>query len=273
MMWEFLTSSSISTTCSWGTDDQAPFAARFTAPGGEGQTHVIHAVAYDYGGNVGQSQLVTVINQGPIRAPLTAVTYVSSCALVSDRSVRCWGDNRDGILGDGTTANSYTPVEVSILQDVVDIAGAIWTMCAVRADGTVWCWGDGSYGALGNGSFADALEPVQVLGISNATEIALGGAHACALLTDGTVSCWGYNVYGQLGDGTTSRRATPAPVTGLSGSVVALGVGHYHTCALLDDGTVECWGYSAYGVLGCGVGGAIQHHACSCLRSARRRIS
>jgi alpha-tubulin suppressor-like RCC1 family protein len=84
--------------------------------------------------------------------------------------------------------------------------------------------------------------------------LAAGYAHTCAILDDGSVSCWGYNNYGQLGDGTTTDRNTPTQTSslGTDRTAVAITVGFAHTCAILDDGSVSCWGYNSYGNLGDG---------------------
>src|SRR5208282_693602 len=76
--------------------------------------------------------------------------------------------------------------------------------------------------------------------------------HTCALLSNGTVECWGYNSNGQLGNGTTTNSSTAVAVSGLSGAATAIAAGQDHTCALLSNGTVECWGYNSNGQLGNG---------------------
>jgi len=99
---------------------------------------------------------------------------------------------------------------------------------------------------------AVSATPVAVRGLSGATALAAGGAHICALLQTGTVQCWGRNFAGQLGDGTSGgSRATPVAVRGLSG-VTVLVAGSAHTCALLQTGTVQCWGLNDNGQLGDG---------------------
>ncbi len=91
---------------------------------------------------------------------------------------------------------------------------------------------------------------------SSVVEIAAGFRHTCALKSDGRIYCWGRNHFGQLGDGTTTDKNTPVATnnTLLGSSVVEIGVGIYHTCALKSDGTVYCWGYNGYGQLGDGTG-------------------
>ena len=158
--------------------------------------------------------------------------------------------------------------------------------CALPGDGTVKCWGDNSYGQLGNGFRTDPNAPagdtvapaVTVLAspgstspLSGVVGIAAGLGHTCALLAEGTVKCWGWNSRidnpvaitgsgGQLGDGTTTDRLTPVTVIAGSGSTRALSgvraitAGWFHTCALLVDGTVKCWGTNWQGQIGDGTG-------------------
>jgi alpha-tubulin suppressor-like RCC1 family protein len=108
-------------------------------------------------------------------------------------------------------------------------------------------------GQLGNGSNQFfATSPVAVAGLSGVKAISLGDGHSCALLAGGTVKCWGWNLFGQLGNGSNQFFAnSPVAVSGLVG-VTAISAGGYHGCALLNAGTVRCWGYNDSGQLGDG---------------------
>ena len=174
-----------------------------------------------------------------------------SLALLADGTVRAWGVNSSGQLGDGTTTARTTPVPVSGLGGVVAIAGGYDHSLALLTDGTVRAWGWNYYGQLGDGTTTSRLTPVPVSGLSGVVAIAGGGNHSLALLADGTVRTWGNNYYGQLGDWTSTDRLTPVPVSGLSG-VVAIAGGGNHSLALLADGTVRTWGYNTSGQLGDG---------------------
>src|SRR2546422_34695 len=130
-------------------------------------------------------------------------------------------------------------------------AGGLHT-CMRLPDGTVQCWGRNNFGQLGNGdgSLSSSSVPVAVRGLTTATRVVTGDAHTCALLGDGTVQCWGVGDSGQRGDGTFNNISTvPAAVVGITGAVAVAARG-YHSCALLGDGTVWCWGRNSDGQLG-----------------------
>ena len=141
-------------------------------------------------------------------------------------------------------------------EKVIAIAETDEASFAVFSNGTIDSWGDSTSNALGTGTAGFESLPAPIPGITTAKAVAGGGVHACALLSDGTVACWGDNGYGQLGTspdsddgGGISNSPTPIAVAGLS-NVKALAAGQTHTCALLDGGTVECWGSNDYGELG-----------------------
>ncbi len=174
-----------------------------------------------------------------------------ACAVRNDGTVRCWGENGQGQIGDGTSTDRLSPANVSGITTAVAVSAGGAHTCALRVDGTVRCWGRGANGQLGNNSTAERRSPVTVSGLSTAVAIAAGRDHTCALLHDGAVRCWGSNSSGQLGDGTTTNRLTPVTVSGLSG-VTALTAGGFHTCAQRADATARCWGLNNLGQLGDG---------------------
>jgi alpha-tubulin suppressor-like RCC1 family protein len=180
---------------------------------------------------------------------MIAVGESHSLALKCDGTVWAWGANFGGELGDGTTINRATPVQVSGLIDVIAIAGSRDSSLALKSDGTVWAWGSNNWGQLGNNTAGSSVStPIPVLGLNGIVAIAGGLLHALALKSDGTVWAWGYNENGQLGDGTTANRPTPVQVTSIS-SVVAIAAAD-HSMALKSDGTVWTWGSNASCQLG-----------------------
>lgn len=129
--------------------------------------------------------------------------------------VECWGNNSSGQLGNGTTTNNLTPVQVSFLNDAQFYvsAGSEHT-CALTASGGVKCWGRNAYGQLGNGKTTNSTIPVSVSGLSSgASAVSAGGKHTCALTSSNTVKCWGMNNNGQLGNGTTVDSTVPVSVS------------------------------------------------------------
>jgi alpha-tubulin suppressor-like RCC1 family protein len=200
-------------------------------------------------------------------ATAIAAGFSHSCALRGEGgTIKCWGLNTDGQLGNGTTTGEScelpesgfcgvaTPVAVGGITGAVavDAGGnhADGFTCALLASGSVKCWGNNSFGRLGDGLLnANTWAPVSVVGVTDATAISVGLRHACAVVTGGAVKCWGYNGSGQLGNGTTANSSTPVAVTGLTGAV-AVSAGSGHTCALLADRSASCWGSGASGQLG-----------------------
>lgn len=173
-----------------------------------------------------------------------------ACAVLTDGTVKCWGKNDRGELGDDTTSPSATPVAVKRLGGVKALSAGSSHTCALLINATVRCWGLNEYGQLGDGELGEETQPVQVAGVTNAIAVSAGYSHTCAVLADGTVRCWGRGDFGQLGDGERALRTrTPVPVTNMT-TAIGVAVGYSHTCAVLADGTVRCWGRGDRGELG-----------------------
>jgi alpha-tubulin suppressor-like RCC1 family protein len=177
----------------------------------------------------------------------------TACALTEFGALKCWGLN-GGKVGDGTTDNRTVPTNViGMASSVQAVSAGGATVCALTTGGGVKCWGHNENGAVGDGTTEDRLSPVDVVGLtSGVTAVATGDGFACALISGG-VKCWGINSGGQLGDGTCSLQSSvPVDVVGLTSGVTSIAAGQDHTCAVLSDGTIKCWGGNAYGQLGTG---------------------
>ena len=187
-----------------------------------------------------------------------------SCAILLSGSVMCWGSNSAGQLGAGVDpsvmARSAAPVLVSHLANVRAISAGTSHTCALVANGTVKCWGSNDNGQLGNGSTGGfSTTPGIVSSFIGATgavpaEIASGLRYNCVRLSDGTVNCWGDNSAGQLGNGSATSHGVNHPVVAsvATSVVVGLSSGSDDTCAILVNGTVQCWGANDANELGGG---------------------
>ncbi len=203
-------------------------------------------------GMLGVSMSDPVLTPMPLPSISTAEEVAAggsnfNCARLGDRTVRCWGANPYGQLGDGSTNNSTTPVAVQGLTDVAQVSAGLTHVCAVRGDGAVLCWGRNTYGQLGDGTAVDRSAPTLVTGLSGVVGVSVGSQHTCALRSDGTVYCWGATTWDPAH---VSSRA-PYQVAGLS-NAVEIDVSSRSNCARINDGTVRCWGYNDTGALGDG---------------------
>ncbi len=186
-------------------------------------------------------------------------SYYSSrsfaCALLKNGRLKCFGNNSDGQLGDGTLENRSMPQSVLALNETaIDVSTGMSHTCALQSDGRVKCWGDNTYGQLGQKNISLSALPIEVTGLKEgAKAIAVGGQHSCALLLSGQIKCWGKNDNGQLGNGTIGGYkgvSDPVIVVGLAGEVKSLISGANHTCVVLKNGQMQCWGSNEYGQTG-----------------------
>jgi len=188
-----------------------------------------------------------------------------SCARKHDGTVWCWGAGAQGNLGTGVTNSTPTPGMVrradtgAPLTDVVHLALGSRHGCATDAGGAVWCWGDNDHDQVGvPGAPIVQLLAAQVqrdgAPLADGARVAAGQTHSCALLRDGSVWCWGENNQGQLGADPIGVPASVAPIQiAIEGGVdVSSGPESHHTCALLADGALVCWGANGDGELGDG---------------------
>jgi hypothetical protein len=195
----------------------------------------------------GITMLIVLMGAAPAEARLKATALSTggghTCALLSNATVKCWGANGSGQVGDGTHTRRLTAVAVHGLAGATSVSASAGMSCATLADGTARCWGNNRLGQLGDGTKTGRSLPVAVQGLTGAVAVSAGGTGACALLADHTVACWGDNSEGSLGNGTFVSSPTPVAVPGLN-DIAAVSAGDSHACALHADGTVSCWGWS-----------------------------
>lgn len=191
-----------------------------------------------------------------------------TCALMSNKTVRCWGANAVGQLGQGVgnLADLHRPTQVPGLSNVISIATSQQAFaCALLSDYTVQCWGQNHRGQLGRNVISASISdpnptPQPVQGVSAASKISLGSVHGCARTLLGGIACWGRNIYGQLGNGDTSSplpdvphasdvcwNGTGASCTAVSG-MVDLTATITGTCAT-DVSNIYCWGSNITGLM------------------------
>lgn len=202
--------------------------------------------------------------------------YAASCGIVVHnggygKSLYCWGNGKDGALGNGATGNSQIPIRVNGNYDLVSTGYR--DACAIESRGYLWCWGRNQQGQLGIGSFTNQSLPVQVSGNIKFKTVSASYGFTCGIDTNGSAWCWGDNEAGQLGNGTTLPCATanncgssyintPQQVVGGHKfiAISASGDGFIndpntpvgHTCAIDEYNDMYCWGWNNSGQLGLG---------------------
>lgn len=213
-----------------------------------------------------------------------------SCVRLENGETKCWGGNAGGQLGledafdrgdkAGDMGDPLPAIALGSGLQAAELAPGGSHTCALLGDGQVKCWGANAAGQLGLGDTrergghpGDMGDPLDGLDFGTlfmtpspgyariAVQLAAGAAHSCARFNDGGVKCWGRNTHGELGLGDTANRgdslagigdALPALDLGGAGVVAGLSAGSGHTCALLEQGTIRCWGDNAFGQLGLG---------------------
>ena len=181
----------------------------------------------------------------PSRYPLVFSAYDQSCSLV-DGVARCWGYNREGELGDGTTTDRLVPTAVAGGIEFASLAMSDWSTCGLTAAGKAYCWGLNYSDALGVGSTnAEEHSPMPVVGNDVFVQISIGVSHQCGLTADGETKCWGF--------------FTGGPQTVAAPKFESITHGATHTCGLTRAGEAYCWdNYNSYnfGQLGYGTNDA-----------------
>jgi len=251
----------------WGANDQGQLGLGHDSDLGGGSTDM-------------QNVLEVLLGTGRTATAVVAGT-AHSCALLDNSTVKCWGANQLGQLGQehqnalgdgsGEMGDALLPVDLGTGRTATAIGAAGDHTCALLDNSHVKCWGDNSRGQLGTGdavnhgeaanTMGDALLQVDLGTGRTVQAIAIGGAHGCALTDNDRVKCWGANGHGQLGLGDQLDRGNAMVELGdnlgfvelgAQYTVLSIGAGSHHSCAVIDDGTVRCWGRNSSGELGLG---------------------
>jgi alpha-tubulin suppressor-like RCC1 family protein len=175
-----------------------------------------------------------------------------SLGLKNDGTLRAWGDNTFGQLGDGTTTTSYVPKPIDSGSTYTAVSAGYNFSLALKNDGTLWAWGDNTYGQLGDGTTTPSHVPIPIDSGSTYTAISAGTAHSLALKSDGTLWAWGDNTYGELGDNSTTASHTPKQI---DSGYAAIAAGYLYSLAIKLDGTLMAWGNNDQVNLGTGSSG------------------
>ncbi|MEK9702721.1 MAG: hypothetical protein VW829_11920, partial [Deltaproteobacteria bacterium] len=176
-----------------------------------------------------------------------------SCLLLDNGTVKCWGANDFGQLGTGDNSSSNIPRAIPNLVSVVQVSLGGDHTCALHDNTTVSCWGANDFGQLGTGDNSSSNIPRAIPNLVSVRQIAAGEEHSCALLDNGSARCWGAQEFGRLGNGQggPGQVLSPTPVQNLQ-EAAHLALGSTHSCALLDNDSVQCWGKNTAGQLGDG---------------------
>jgi alpha-tubulin suppressor-like RCC1 family protein len=178
-----------------------------------------------------------------------AVGWAHSCAVTDEGTVKCWGANGRGQVGDGTSQARSAPVDVAgITGEAIAITSGARHTCALLTGGSLQCWGANDAGQLGTGNHTESHAPEAVPGLSSLVDASAGADFTCAITSTSSLKCWGANTYGALGNGTKKASATAVAVSRITRTREVAG-GDGHTCAVTAAGT-RCWGWNKYGQLG-----------------------
>ena len=186
-----------------------------------------------------------------------------NCVVLQNGTISCWGFGDDGQLGNGNFSDKHTPAlteNLGIGRTAVSIAAASNHTCAILDNGDLKCWGDDWYGQLGDtrstrtGTTSPPSASINLGTNRTAIVVSAGSRHTCAILDNGDLKCWGGDSFGALGYGETDFDAPPSTAINLGSGRTALAVsaGFFHTCAILDNGDLKCWGWDGHGQLGDG---------------------
>lgn len=186
--------------------------------------------------------------------PALATSVASSrtghtCFSTEHGQAFCFGNNYYGQLGNGTTTDSLTPVQVSGLEGVVKVTVGYDFSCALLFNGEVKCWGSNDGGQIGTDDVGPVSTPSPVISVTDSVDLQSGDKHSCTINSSKKVLCWGRNTSAQLGNGHIQDRALAGEAVGLE-NIAFLSVGLYTSCAISTTQELKCWGYNGSNQVG-----------------------
>jgi len=245
----------------------SPFAVHLTFTAvSAGWSHTcgvtMSGAAYCWGSNssgeLGDGSTTAHASPAPVAGGLRFAEVVTgagnenyTCGVTTGGTAYCWGSNRYGGLGDGTTVGHTSPAPVVGGLSFASLSAGT-TTCGVTTGGSAYCWGFNAFGQRGDGTNSSVTAPQAVAGGLSFAVVSQYGFATCGVTTGSAAYCWGRGDDGQLGDGTsTVLMSLPAPVTG-GIAFAAVRRGWFHTCGVATDGAAYCWGWDYWGQLGDG---------------------
>jgi alpha-tubulin suppressor-like RCC1 family protein len=190
--------------------------------------------------------------------------FYHTCGLSQDARVFCWGDNRQGQLGNNSKLEKLIPSEVDTRnlnpeERFTKITSGSFHTCGLTNLNNVFCWGGDNLGNLGIGTYQDryvptALDTRNIPRDEHITQLSSGSNHSCAITSKGKTFCWGNNYHGQLKFFREEMSNVPvytySPVLSYAKKFVALSSGGFHTCGVTTEKEIFCWGDNEFGQLG-----------------------
>jgi E3 ubiquitin-protein ligase HERC3 len=212
------------------------------------------------------------LGSGRVVVAMAAGNY-HTCVLFNDGQVKCWGDNQDNKLGvagtsrpsgvggkPGEMGDNLLPVNLGAGRTALAIATGVGHTCVLLDTHQIKCWGGDYWGELGRGD-TPGTGLVDLGTGRSAVAVSAGHGHTCALLDNAQVKCWGRNEFGALGLGDLANRGLHTADLGDNLPAIDLGTGGIprsvhaysgHTCVVMDNDVIKCWGVNDAGQLGVG---------------------
>ena len=162
-----------------------------------------------------------------------------------------WGNNYYGQLGDGTTTQKLSPVQIKSGTKFKQIAVGDSHSLTIDEEGNLWTCGNNDYGQLGDETTTSRTSPIQIKTGIKFKQVAAGQNYSLAIDEDGNLWTWGWNKYGQLGDGTTTNKLAPVQIK-VGTKFKQISAKNAHSLAIDEDGNLWAWGYNNSGQLGDG---------------------